>query len=299
MASGLRFPEGPVSLRRRQRRRRRDRGRGTSPASRPTARSSPSALRAEARTAPRSGPMARSTSATTVASSGTTSTASSPGPQPDDYIGGRIQRVDLDTGAVEDLYTECDGIRSEARTTSCSTPPAASASPTSASPAPATWSRRALLRHADGTTIRGRLRPRPRQRRRPVARRQAALRRRDDDRAAVVLGHRLARRAQAGHRVRARGRCCTPSTATSCSTRWGSTATATSASPRSSPAPSRRSRRTASSSTSTVPEYDPFVTNVCFGGDGYRTAYVTSSGRGLLYNMDAAAPPATPLNYEI
>ncbi len=32
-----------------------------------------------------------------------------PGPQPDDYIGGRIQRVDLDTGAVEDLYTECDG----------------------------------------------------------------------------------------------------------------------------------------------------------------------------------------------
>jgi gluconolactonase len=25
------------------------------------------------------------------------------------YIGGRIQRVDLDTGKVEDLYTECDG----------------------------------------------------------------------------------------------------------------------------------------------------------------------------------------------
>lgn len=32
-----------------------------------------------------------------------------PGPQPPDYIGGRIQRVDLGTGAVEDLYTECDG----------------------------------------------------------------------------------------------------------------------------------------------------------------------------------------------
>jgi len=32
-----------------------------------------------------------------------------PGPQPDDYIGGRIQRVDIDTGEVEDLYTECDG----------------------------------------------------------------------------------------------------------------------------------------------------------------------------------------------
>jgi gluconolactonase len=32
-----------------------------------------------------------------------------PGPQPADYIGGRIQRVDIDTGTVEDVYTECDG----------------------------------------------------------------------------------------------------------------------------------------------------------------------------------------------
>lgn len=32
-----------------------------------------------------------------------------PGPQPPDYIGGRIQKVDPDTGAVSDLYTECDG----------------------------------------------------------------------------------------------------------------------------------------------------------------------------------------------
>jgi gluconolactonase len=33
-----------------------------------------------------------------------------PGPMnPDDYIGGRIQRVDPATGAVTDLYTECDG----------------------------------------------------------------------------------------------------------------------------------------------------------------------------------------------
>jgi gluconolactonase len=30
-----------------------------------------------------------------------------PGAQPEDYIGGRIQRVDLETGAVEDLYTHC------------------------------------------------------------------------------------------------------------------------------------------------------------------------------------------------
>jgi gluconolactonase len=33
-----------------------------------------------------------------------------PGEQPEEYIGGRIQRVDLDSGAVEDLYTECNGI---------------------------------------------------------------------------------------------------------------------------------------------------------------------------------------------
>jgi gluconolactonase len=33
-----------------------------------------------------------------------------PGPfDPTRYIGGRIQRVDLETGAVTDLYTECDG----------------------------------------------------------------------------------------------------------------------------------------------------------------------------------------------
>lgn len=32
-----------------------------------------------------------------------------PGDAPSDYIGGRIQRVDLDTGTVEDVYTACDG----------------------------------------------------------------------------------------------------------------------------------------------------------------------------------------------
>lgn len=32
------------------------------------------------------------------------------GTQADDYIGGRIQRVDVQTGAVLDLYTECDGV---------------------------------------------------------------------------------------------------------------------------------------------------------------------------------------------
>jgi gluconolactonase len=32
-----------------------------------------------------------------------------PGNQPPDYSGGRIQRIDLATGKVEDLYTACDG----------------------------------------------------------------------------------------------------------------------------------------------------------------------------------------------
>jgi gluconolactonase len=33
-----------------------------------------------------------------------------PGDQPDDYIGGRIQRVDLDSGEVETVYDSCDGV---------------------------------------------------------------------------------------------------------------------------------------------------------------------------------------------
>jgi gluconolactonase len=32
-----------------------------------------------------------------------------PGEQPDDYTGGRIERVDLESGEVETLYTECNG----------------------------------------------------------------------------------------------------------------------------------------------------------------------------------------------
>ena len=46
-----------------------------------------------------------------------------------------------------------------------------------------------------------------------------------------------------------------------------------------------------------VPEFDPLVTNVCFGGDDYRTAYITSSGRGLLYSMEWPRP-GLPLAYE-
>jgi gluconolactonase len=33
----------------------------------------------------------------------------------------------------------------------------------------------------------------------------------------------------------------------------------------------------------TVPIHDPYVTNICFGGPDGRTAFICSSGRGLLY----------------
>lgn len=33
----------------------------------------------------------------------------------------------------------------------------------------------------------------------------------------------------------------------------------------------------------TMPEHDVFVTNICFGGPDLRTAYITSSGRGRMY----------------
>jgi gluconolactonase len=39
-----------------------------------------------------------------------------------------------------------------------------------------------------------------------------------------------------------------------------------------------------------VPEYDVFVTNICFGGPDLRTAYVTSSGLGRLYSTPWPCP---------
>ena len=45
-----------------------------------------------------------------------------------------------------------------------------------------------------------------------------------------------------------------------------------------------------------VPEYDVFVTNICFGGEDLRTAYITSSGRGYLYATEWRCP-GLRLNY--
>jgi len=46
----------------------------------------------------------------------------------------------------------------------------------------------------------------------------------------------------------------------------------------------------------TVPEPDPMVTNICFGGPDLTTAYITSSGRGRLYETTWARP-GLKLNY--
>lgn len=45
-----------------------------------------------------------------------------------------------------------------------------------------------------------------------------------------------------------------------------------------------------------VPTYDPFVTNICFGGPDLTTAYITSSGLGLLYATDWHCP-GHPLHF--
>ncbi|MBT6272881.1 MAG: SMP-30/gluconolactonase/LRE family protein [Chromatiales bacterium] len=45
-----------------------------------------------------------------------------------------------------------------------------------------------------------------------------------------------------------------------------------------------------------VPEFDIMVTNICFGGPDLRTAYITSSGLGILYETEWHCP-GLPLNF--
>jgi gluconolactonase len=45
-----------------------------------------------------------------------------------------------------------------------------------------------------------------------------------------------------------------------------------------------------------VPEFDLMVTNICFGGPDLRTAFITSSGLGILYAMEWHCP-GLPLNF--
>ena len=46
-----------------------------------------------------------------------------------------------------------------------------------------------------------------------------------------------------------------------------------------------------------VPEFDAIVTNICFGGPDMRTAYITSSGPGILYATEWRRP-GQPLNFQ-
>jgi gluconolactonase len=39
-----------------------------------------------------------------------------------------------------------------------------------------------------------------------------------------------------------------------------------------------------------IPGDDPFITNICFGGEDLRTAYITGSGRGRLYATEWRCP---------
>ena len=45
-----------------------------------------------------------------------------------------------------------------------------------------------------------------------------------------------------------------------------------------------------------VPEFDMMVTNICFGGADLRTAFITSSGLGILYATEWHCP-GLPLNF--
>jgi gluconolactonase len=46
-----------------------------------------------------------------------------------------------------------------------------------------------------------------------------------------------------------------------------------------------------------VPLPDPFTTNICFGGPGQRTAFITLSATGRLIAIDDWPTPGLPLNF--
>jgi gluconolactonase len=211
-----------------------------------------------------------------------------PGPQPADYIGGRIQRVDLDTGAVEDLYTECGGHplrgpndivfdahggfyftdlgKTRAREVDKAGIYYAAADGSSITEiAYGLHQANGIALSPDGSqlyvaeTITGRVWTW--EIAEPGVLRQPA----------VPVGHGTLLYSFPGFQlldsmaVDGEGNVCVATLVTG--------------------AISVISPKGELLEQFGVPEPDPFVTNVCFGGDGHRTAFVTSSGRGRLYRM--------------
>ena len=200
------------------------------------------------------------------------------------YTKGRIERIDLGSGAVEVIYDECDGRplrapndlvfdghggfyftdhgireqRTADRTGVFYAQPDGSSIREVVPPARLAQRRRALARRRRGSTWR-----------RPTPRACGTGRSRDPGDVTVpegLLPH-------GGEMLDAAAR------ASSTSTRWPSTVTATCASRRSAPAASPRSAREDGSVVEFVECGDLFVTNICFGGDDLRTAYITAVGR--------------------
>jgi gluconolactonase len=223
-----------------------------------------------------------------------------PGPQPADYIGGRIQRVDIDTGAVEDLYTECGGhpLRGpndivfdaaggfyftdlgKSRARDQDKAGIYYATTDGSSVTEIVYG----LDHANGIalspdgsrvyaaeTITGRVwawdiaSP-------------GVLKPHDTFGPGTLLysfdGYQLLD----SMAVDADGNVCVATLVTGCV--------------------SVVSPKGELLDQYAVPEQDVFVTNVCFGGPDYRTAFITSSGRGLLYSMEWPRP-GLKLNFEI
>lgn len=216
-----------------------------------------------------------------------------PGPQPADYIGGRIQRVDLDTGEVEDLYTECDGHplrgpndivfdahggfyftdlgKTRAREVDRAGVYYAKADGSSITEIAYG------LDHANGIALS------PDDRHLYVAETITGRLWTWEIESPGVLaqpenpvGHGTLLYSFPGYQlldsmaVDSAGNVCVATLVTG--------------------AVSVVSPQGELLEQYPVPEPDPFVTNVCFGGEDYRTAFVTSSGRGLLYRMTWPRP---------
>ena len=217
-----------------------------------------------------------------------------------DYGGGRIEAVDLETGAVEILYTECGGrplkgpndivfdgeggfwftdlgkVRDDERNWGPYRHPLCP-------------SRRVLHR-------RGRVPADYAQRHRPLARRQRGLCRRDPDRTLVGLRHRGARRSEEAawpspHGGRLIGQTHGYRTLDSLAVdAEGNICVATLMDPGIS------IFRADGSGLEHVPMPDPYTTNICFGGADLRTAFITQSREGKLLSCPWPAP-GLPLHY--